>query len=138
MSEINNPSKGVALLLSFLLGPFGVDKFYVGENTLGIIQLVLTLSFIGLAISIPWTLLCILSLLIAIALGGQAFMYPGVKWRPDTKIDKIIMGVIIAFIVLSPLLIKSDKKEPYGCSSCSRAMIGPYQNENEMNKKYRN
>ena len=140
-TDVHNPSKGIALLLSFIFGPLGIDKFYLGLTTLGIIQLVLTLSYYGFALSLPWALLCSLSLLIAIAIGGNAFMYPGIKWGPDKKLDKIIMGVILLFILLSPLFIlktkkEEDKKENYGCSSCSRGMLGPYQNE--MNKKYRN
>ena len=44
----------VALLLAFFLGPLGIHNFYLGYTTKGIIQLVLTLTFIGLIVSGIW------------------------------------------------------------------------------------
>ena len=46
----------VALLLAFFLGGFGVHNFYLGYNTKGIIQLVLTITLIGAPISGIWAL----------------------------------------------------------------------------------
>ncbi len=44
----------VALLLAFFLGPLGIHNFYLGYTTKGIIQLVLTLTFIGVIVSGIW------------------------------------------------------------------------------------
>lgn len=44
----------VALLLAFFLGPLGIHNFYLGYTTKGIIQLVLTLTFIGIIVSGIW------------------------------------------------------------------------------------
>lgn len=44
----------VALLLAFFVGIFGIHNFYLGYTTKGIIQLVLTLTFIGLIVSGIW------------------------------------------------------------------------------------
>jgi len=44
----------VALLLAFFLGSLGIHNFYLGYTTKGIIQLVLTLTFIGLIVSGIW------------------------------------------------------------------------------------
>ena len=44
----------VALLLDFFLGPLGIHNFYLGYTTKGIIQLVLTLTFIGVIVSGIW------------------------------------------------------------------------------------
>lgn len=47
----------VALLLAFFLGPFGIHNFYLGYTTKGIIQLVLTITVIGIFVSGPWALI---------------------------------------------------------------------------------
>ena len=44
----------VALLLAFFVGIFGIHNFYLGYTTKGIIQLVLTLTFIGVIVSGIW------------------------------------------------------------------------------------
>lgn len=144
------PSQGVALILSYFLGLFGVDKFYVGRYDIGILQLLLTISIIGLFINIPLVLLCTISLLIAILFEGLPFLYPGVDWAPITKSDKVIAWFIVALMFLSLITAQYrkkifERKENYicpvcghdpcrcrgssgssGCSSCSRGMIGPY------------
>ena len=53
----------VALLLGFLLGGFGVHNFYLGYNTRGIIQLILTISVIGIFVSGPWVLIELIMIL---------------------------------------------------------------------------
>ena len=53
----------VALLLAFFLGPFGIHNFYLGYTTKGIIQLVLTLTFIGLIVSGIWAFIDFIMLL---------------------------------------------------------------------------
>ena len=45
----------VALLLAFFLGPFGVHNFYLGYTKKAIIQLVLTLTVIGIFVSGIWS-----------------------------------------------------------------------------------
>lgn len=45
----------VAVLLAFFLGPFGVHNFYLGYTTKAIIQLVLTLTVIGIFVSGIWS-----------------------------------------------------------------------------------
>ena len=46
----------VAVLLAFFLGTLGIHNFYLGYTTKGIIQLVLTISVIGIFVSGPWVL----------------------------------------------------------------------------------
>jgi TM2 domain-containing membrane protein YozV len=96
----SRPSKGVAALLSFFLGPLGVDKFYVGATTLGIIQLILTITIFGMFISGPWAMLSTLALVIAILAGGVPFLYPKVNWAPVTKSDKTIAWIVVGLAVL--------------------------------------
>jgi len=47
-------SRIVAWILAFFFGTIGVHNFYLGFNGRGICQLLLTLSFIGMFISVPW------------------------------------------------------------------------------------
>ena len=53
----------VALLLAFFVGIFGIHNFYLGYTTKGIIQLVLTLTFIGLIVSGIWAFIDFIMLL---------------------------------------------------------------------------
>lgn len=55
--EENRKSKGIAYLLWFFLGWFGVHRFYAGYTKSGVIQLLLSLSVIGLPIMAFWLLL---------------------------------------------------------------------------------
>ncbi len=47
----------VALLLAFFLGPFGIHNFYLGYTTKGIIQLVISLTVVGLFVTGIWALI---------------------------------------------------------------------------------
>ena len=47
----------VAVLLAFCLGTLGIHNFYLGYTTKGIIQLILTISVIGIFVSGPWALI---------------------------------------------------------------------------------
>lgn len=47
----------VAVLLAFLLGTLGIHNFYLGYTTKGVIQLVLTITVIGIFVSGPWALI---------------------------------------------------------------------------------
>ena len=51
------------MLLAFFLGTLGVHNFYLGYTTKGIIQLVLTLTFIGLIVSGIWAFIDFIMLL---------------------------------------------------------------------------
>ena len=149
------PQVGIALLLNFFLGLFGADKFYVGRTDLGILQIILTITFIGLIINIPWIFLCTISLFIVIFLGGSAFMYPGVEWAEITNRDKTIAVCLLIFLLITYMLrmirtptirqnyedkpkkscSSSPVKETYSnCSGCSGILLGPYDKYN--GKKY--
>lgn len=47
----------VAVILAFFLGTLGVHNFYLGYTTKGVIQLVLTITVIGIFVSGPWALI---------------------------------------------------------------------------------
>jgi TM2 domain-containing membrane protein YozV len=94
------PSLGVAMLLSFLFGALGVDKFYVGATGLGVLQLVLTLTLVGLLVSVPWAMLSTFVLGLAILTGGVPFLYPAANWAPISQGDKLILGVIVVLVIL--------------------------------------
>ena len=53
----NDRNKLVAALLAFLLGPLGVHRFYLGRIGTGVIMLVLSMTIIGLLLSVPWALI---------------------------------------------------------------------------------
>ena len=53
----------VAVILAFFLGTLGVHNFYLGYTTKGIIQLVLTISVIGIFVSGPWVLIELIMIL---------------------------------------------------------------------------
>ena len=44
----------VALLLAFFVGIFGIHNFYLGYTTKGIIQLILSLTVIGMLVTGIW------------------------------------------------------------------------------------
>jgi TM2 domain-containing membrane protein YozV len=47
-------NKYIAALIAFVLGPFGVHRFYLGRTGTGILMLVLSCTVVGLLISAPW------------------------------------------------------------------------------------
>ena len=53
----------VAVLLAFFLGTLGIHNFYLGYTTKGVIQLVLTITVIGIFVSGPWALIDFIMLL---------------------------------------------------------------------------
>ena len=93
MSEL--PRYGVATILASIpiSGYFGLDKFYVGAKSMGILQTVLSLSFFGLLFTIPYSHFSAIMLCITIFSGGLPFLYPKVSWAPVTTFDKV-MGII--------------------------------------------
>jgi len=56
-------SKVVAWILAFFFGYIGAHNFYLGFNGRGIAQLLLTLSFIGMIISVPWVCIELITIL---------------------------------------------------------------------------
>ena len=50
-------SKTTALLLVIFFGVFGVHRFYAGRVVTGVIQLLLTMSLVGILITSPWALI---------------------------------------------------------------------------------
>jgi TM2 domain-containing membrane protein YozV len=61
--SVSRKSRLVAFLLAFFLGLLGVHRFYVGKIGTGVVQLVLSVSFVGLIVSSVWLVVdCILIL----------------------------------------------------------------------------
>ena len=50
-------NKYIAAILAFLIGPFGVHRFYLGRTGSGITMLVLTCTVVGLLLTVPWALI---------------------------------------------------------------------------------
>ncbi len=108
---MSDPSLGTAFLLSFFAGVLGIDKFYVGATGLGILQLILTLTLIGLIISVPWALISSLVLAIAILSGGIPSLYPDVKWAPLTDYDRYCVYAIIVLLLISAVAKQMNPKK---------------------------
>ncbi len=54
----NPPKQWIfALLLAFFVGPLGIHNFYLGYNSRGLIQLILSVIIIGLPITAIWALI---------------------------------------------------------------------------------
>ena len=54
--EAHEKSKGVAYLLWLFFGWLGVHRFYAGKTSSGLAQLLLSLSVVGLAVTVIWWL----------------------------------------------------------------------------------
>jgi TM2 domain-containing membrane protein YozV len=50
-------NKLVAALLAFFLGPIGVHRFYLGRIGTGITMLILSCTFVGLILTVPWAII---------------------------------------------------------------------------------
>jgi TM2 domain-containing membrane protein YozV len=59
-----------AMLLCMLLGVFGAHRLYLGKYISGGIMLLLTLSFTGLLVTVPWAILDFFVLLLGAGTDG--------------------------------------------------------------------
>ena len=105
MSE--KKSKGVALILATLFGPFGFDKLYVGANSLFIAQFLCTIFVIGLLFSGPYAFISILTLSLTILFGINTFLYPKVEWMDTTIFDIVVACIVFFGLILLPSVFKT-------------------------------
>jgi TM2 domain-containing membrane protein YozV len=55
--DADDRNKYVAAFLAFILGPIGIHRFYLGRIGSGIVMLILTVTVVGLLVSVPWALI---------------------------------------------------------------------------------
>ncbi len=67
------PSAGAAYLLDIFFGSLGLHRFYLGATGSAIAMLLLSISFIGLVVSIPWAFI-------------DLFLIPGIVRRRSDEI----------------------------------------------------
>lgn len=100
-------SQTIALLLNAfpLTGIFGGHYWYTGLTTLALLQTILSLTIIGIFITLPISYLSAFILILSILFGISNFMYPGVKFHPTTSLDRyiayFIIGIYIGSIIFS-------------------------------------
>ena len=106
-------------------GIFGVDKYYVStrENKIwrfGLAQTLLTVSLIGLMISVPWMYISTFVLIIAILWGGIPSLYPSVEWAPVSSTDRLVAWIIIGLYILSLIsfMVKKQTDSYRICKNC--------------------
>lgn len=50
-------NKLIAALLALFLGPLGVHRFYLGRNGSALAMLVMSMTMVGLIVTLPWSLI---------------------------------------------------------------------------------
>lgn len=55
MQPISAKSRATALVLGLFLGGFGGHRFYAGKIGSGVVMAILSLTFIGLVVTVVWT-----------------------------------------------------------------------------------
>jgi TM2 domain-containing membrane protein YozV len=81
MFEANKKDTCVAYVLWFFLGWVGAHNFYLGRTAIAVVQLILTLSIVGLAIIVFWHLV-------------DAFLIPGAVRRENNRMLAWMLGGI--------------------------------------------
>src|SRR5215475_8901368 len=79
MFEANKKDTCVAYVLWFFLGWVGAHNFYLGRTAIGVVQLILTLSIVGLFIIVFWHLV-------------DAFLIPGAVRRENNRMLAWMLG----------------------------------------------
>ena len=97
----------------------GKDKTFWQQWKWGLIQTLLTISFVGLLISVPWMYLSTFVLVIAVLWRGIPHLYPQVEWAPVSSTDSIVVWIIVVLYILS--MIGYSVKESYmTCKKCKK------------------
>jgi TM2 domain-containing membrane protein YozV len=73
MFEMNKKEVCVAYALWFFLGYFGAHNFYLKRTVIAVVQLLLTLTIVGVVITFLWTL-------------ADAFLIPGLVRRDNYRL----------------------------------------------------
>lgn len=104
-------SRGIAFFLSSIpvLGWFGWDKLYIGAYTVFFIQFFATLLLAGCLFSFPMAVFTSIMLVLATFFGaplGPSFLFPqGIRWRPTTRGDRILILLMIFLYVYIAVMI---------------------------------
>jgi TM2 domain-containing membrane protein YozV len=51
---VTDRNKIVAAVLAFFLGTLGIHRFYLGRTGSGIVMLVMTITVVGMLVTVPW------------------------------------------------------------------------------------
>ena len=81
----------VAVLLAFFLGTLGIHNFYLGYTTKGIIQLVLTITVIGIFVSGPWALIDFIMLIMRSGSYATDAQGPPLQGPPEAVVAALSM-----------------------------------------------
>ena len=84
----DKPSAGAAYLLCLFLGPIGAHRFYLGRTGSGIAMLLISLTIIGLVITMIWALI-------------DLFLIPGMIRE---NVEKLRSELTMAALAPSPSL----------------------------------
>jgi TM2 domain-containing membrane protein YozV len=111
---MTQPSQGIALVLAYLFGIFGADKFYLGLTGQGITMIILTITIFGLLATIPWAYLSCLFLVIGILWKGKPMLYPdNIDWAPLTNTDRTIAWVVVGVTVIGMIIGFFIRRKPH-------------------------